>query len=172
MFNDEIVKNNNNPSVNATMETNKLTWNSSAMSNVASLGESTNGLFAFNDTVKNSIKYMYLNNNKFSNINALQDFSNIIELQCQCNPNLSNVDGLGDHKSLSILTLQGCKLTSLGRNKTESKEYTGGLTGCSSLSKLSIQSNSSLNSLVGIESCSNSLVCLVANNCNLIEFML
>ena len=164
MFDDTVIKNNDNPA--RYNDTNKLLWNSGNKSNVTSLGEGKNGLFAFNRTVKNSIKYMYLNNNSFSDVNALQDFSGIIELQLQCNLNLSNIDGLSNHKELSVLTLHNCKLSSIGSYNEDTENYLGGLTSCSSLSKLSLQNNSNLNSLVGIESSLN-LVYLIVNNCNI-----
>ena len=164
MYDDSVIKNNDNPA--SYSNTNKLLWFSDKKSNVTSLGKEKTGLFLFNETVKNSIKYLYLNNNGFSDVNALKDFPKLIELQCQCNPNLSNVDGLSGHTDLSILTLHNCSLSSIGNYNGESKEYSGGLIGCTNISRLTLQKNSSLNSLVGIENSKN-LVYLVANNCGL-----
>ena len=169
MFDDSVIKNNDNPTVSQDY-TNKLTWSSTSKSNVTSLGVKDNknntGLFAFNPSVKNAINYVYLNNNKFFDVDALIDFKNIVELQLQCNSNLSNVNGLENHDKLSILTLHSCSLNSIGFYNGDRNEYYGGISGCSALSKLSVQRNSSLSSLIGIEGSEN-LEYLIANNCDI-----
>ena len=78
MFDDTKTKNNDCPatSSDSTTNKNKLRWTSENKSNVKALGDesSKTGLFAFNNSVKNSIKYVYLNNNNFSDVNSLKDF--------------------------------------------------------------------------------------------------
>ena len=169
MFDDTITKNTGIPS-EYNNGTNTLTYSSSSKSNVTNLGEDTGttktGLYAFNDVIKNKIKYMYLNNNNFSNVNALSGFTKIEELQLMCNPSLSNINALSNNTSLQRITLQNCALTALGTYDSTNKVYSGGLTGCKSITKLSIQNNSGLTSLVGIES-ATSMQYLVANNCNI-----
>ena len=159
---DDTNKNMGNPETPAAGSINKLTWSNSAKSNITTLGDINNktGLYAFNTTVKENIKYLYLNNNSFSEINALKDFTSIIELQMMCNPNLSNINGLENHSSLNYLTLHNCAL-----NNSENTGISG-LTGCNKLTKLSVQNNTNLESLNGIEFSTN-LLYLIANNCNL-----
>jgi hypothetical protein len=169
MFDDTITKNMGNPaSYNA--GTNKLTWTSNNKSNVSSLGnkDSNTGLNAFNGTIKKSLKYLYLNNNKFFNLDALSGFSNIEELQCMCNANLSNIDGLAGHSTIKYLTLQSCNLTFVGSYDASTKKYSGGLTGCSGLTTISMQNNKNLNSLCGLES-ANDLYFLIANRCSITD---
>ena len=155
MFDDTIKKSIANPNTGI-QGINKLSWTSTAKSNVTNI----DGLDSFNDTIKKSLKYLYLNNNSFTNVNSLKDFTNIVELQLMCNSNLSNIDGLENHSNLSCLTLHNCALTTIGNNDL------GGLSGCSSLNNLTLQNNTNLTSLAGIESSIN-LFRLVANNCNL-----
>ena len=159
---DDTNKNMGNPETPAAGSINKLTWSNSAKSNITTLGDINNktGLYAFNTTVKETIKYLYLNNNSFSEINALKDFTSIIELQMMCNQNLSNINGLENHSSLNYLTLHNCAL-----NNSENTGISG-LTGCNKLTKLSVQNNTNLESLNGIEFSTN-LLYLIANNCNL-----
>ena len=155
MYDSSITKNMDNPA--SYSNTNKLLWTGLSTSNISSLGENTGstktGLYAFNDIIKNKLQYIYLNNNSISNVNALSDFSAIVELQLMCNPNLSNIDGLANHTKLERLTLHNCALTSISK-----------LAGCNALTKLSVQANTGLISLVGIEGATN-MVYLVANNC-------
>lgn len=157
MYNDSVSKNTNNP-VSYT-GTNKLVWTSANKSNVTTLGQSdgTNktGLYAFNDTIKNSLQYVYLNNNSFSSLGALSEFSGLTELQLMCNSSLSNIDGLSNHSNLTELTLHNCALTSIAK-----------LTGCNALTKLSVQNNSGLTSLAGIDGATN-MIYLIANNCSI-----
>lgn len=173
MFDDSVVKNNDNPATTTSESSDKLLWSSTEYSNVSSLGENIGntktGLFAFNETVKKSIKYMYLDNNKFSNVDSLKDFSQIVELQCQCNPNLSDIDGLTNHQLLDILTLHNCQISSLGNFDEARDEYSDGITGCEKISKLSVQNNTNLTSLIGIENAKNSLANLIANDCNITD---
>ncbi len=163
MFDDKIIKNNDSPT--RYDDTNKLLWTSNKKSNVTSLGKEKRGLFLFNEAVKKSIKYMYLNNNSFSNVDSLGDFKNIIELQLQCNSELSNIDGLKEHENLEILTLHNCSLTSLVDFSSENPENK---TKASKLSKLTLQGNVNLGSLSGIDD-SKKIIYLIANNCNLTD---
>ena len=153
-----------------TTSNNKLLLTSDNISNVTNLGENSGsektGLFAFNNTVKDSIEYVYLNNNSFGDVDALTDFKKIIELQLRCNSNLSDIDGLENHSKMEWITLHNCDLDSIGNYDESSKKYSSGLTGCTKIKKISLQSNSELSSLVGLEDATD-LVCVVANNCDL-----
>ena len=168
MFDDTKTKNNDCPatSSDSTTNKNKLRWTSENKSNVKALGDesSKTGLFAFNNSVKNSIKYVYLNNNNFSDVNSLKDFKNIVELQLQCNSSLSDIGGLKNHGNLEVLTLHKCSLLELVDFSSEKEDKTR----FSKLSKLTVHGNSNLESLKGIENCKE-LVYLIANNCNLTD---
>jgi len=172
MFDDTVTKNMDNPANYS--YTNKLLYTSSAKSNLTSLGENSSttktGLAKFNDTIKKSIKYLYLNNNSISDVYALVDFSQIIELQLLCNNNLSDIDGLTGKTTINWLTLHNCNLNSLGTKivSGSTTTYSGGLTGCTGLKKLTVQSNSNLTSLTGLEQ-SSQLLYLIANNCNITD---
>ena len=165
MFDSDIVKNNDNPA--SYNNTNKLLWTKNTKSNVTSLGDENagTGLCSFNDTIKNSIKYMFLNNNNFSNINQLKNFKNVKELQLQCNASLENINGIENHSNLEILTLHNCSLSELVDFSLEDKESK---TKVSNLKELSIQNNSNLTSLKGIEN-SKKIIYIVANNCNITD---
>ena len=154
--------------------TNTLIWTTTTKSNVTSLGNYSTvssectGLALFNSTIKSSINYLYLNCNSMSSLGALTEFSGIAELHLMCCSNLTNLDGLADHSTISILTLQNCGLTSLGNYDSSTGKYSGGLTGCKGLTMLSVQNNSGLTSLVGIEQATN-LAYLISSRCNLTD---
>ena len=168
---DDTVKNMDNPAT--TSSNNLLLWtDDSSKSNVSSLGmkngRNSTGLYAFNESLKKSIEYVYLNNNSFDNVGALEEFSEIVELHLMNNSSLTNVNGLSVHSSIEILTLTNCNLSDLGYYGTQNGYY-GGLTGCSNIAKLSVTGNKNLGSILGIESASNSLIYLCASDCDLTE---
>lgn len=149
---------------------NKLFWTSDNRSNLSTLGDKSQktGIYAFSSTIKNTLKYFYLNNNNFTNINGLEEFPKIAELELMCNSRLSDIDAISGHTELYALTLHYCSLTNIGYYDDAQKVYSGGLTGCGSLIYLTLKSNSNLNSLVGIED-SILLECLDARYCQLTE---
>ena len=113
-------------------------------------------IFSLNDwasSVKQSIKYMYLNNNSFNNIEALKEYSNIYELWIFNNKNLLTLKGLENHKNLKYIAMQNCNLQSISD-----------LNGCSSLYYISVFENNNLTSLSGIES--SSIYKILAWACN------
>jgi len=142
---------------------NKLNYTSSAKSNVSSLGtvsmgtNATNGLAQFNLTLKNTIKYLYLNNNSLINVNALSDFKALIEIELFCNPGLNDISGLSGKNTIECLTLHSCNIESLGS-----------LSGMTNLCYLTFQSNTSVSSLDGIEGL-NDLRILGGSDCNITD---
>ena len=118
---------------------NKWNLNNSSNSKVTDISK----LEMFSDNIKNSIKYVYLNNNKISSIDSLSGFGNIYELDIM-NNNLQNFNGLENHKSLTYLFAQRCDLKNIE-----------GLSECSSLLKLSLTSNANLHSMKGLEDSQN-----------------
>ena len=124
-----------------------------ARSNVTDIS----GLSKFAQNIKSSIKYMYLNNNKISSIEALEEFSNIYELDLMCNSTLSNLKGLENHLSIVYLTVHSCNLTDIS-----------GLQGTIGLKYFTIQNNSNLTNLNGLEQ-SMSLDTMLAYNCNITD---
>ena len=103
------------------------------------------------DTTKNSIKNIYLNNNKIYNISSLKDFKNLNLIYLMCNPNLESLNGLEEHGNLHFVYAQNCNL----------KDLTG-LNDCGSVEILSVANNKLIN-LSGIENLSN-LNLFYANN--------
>ena len=114
-------------------------------------------LSKFAQNIKSSIKYMYLNNNKISNIEALDGFSNIYELDLMCNSTLSNLKGLENHLSIVYLTVHNCNLTDIS-----------GLQGTTGLKYFTIQNNTKLTNLNGLEQSMN-LDTMLAYSCNITD---
>ena len=110
-------------------------------------------LSSWANSVKQSIKYMYLNSNSFSTIECLQEYNNIYELWILNNKNLLTLKGLENHKNLKYIAMQNCNLQSISD-----------LNGCSSLYYISVFENNSLTSLSGIES--SSIYKILAWACN------
>ena len=131
----------------------KYTYASNTRSNVTDIS----GLSKFAQNIKSSIKYMYLNNNKISSIEALENFSSIYELDLMCNSTLSNLKGLENHSSIVYLTVHSCNLTDIS-----------GLQGTTGLKYFTIQNNSNLTSLNGLEQ-SMSLDTMLAYSCNITD---
>ena len=105
---------------------------------------------------KNAIKYMYLNNNKITNIESLKDFSNINLLYLMGNSNLSNLNGLENHTNLKYIYSHNCGI-----------EDITGLTGCNNIVNLTLQNNK-ISSFAGLEN-ANTIDLLYAYNNNLAD---
>ena len=110
-------------------------------------------LSKWSETVKNSIKYMYLNNNSISSIESLEGYKNIYELWILGNTNLVNLNGLENHTNLRYIAAQRCSLNNIS-----------GLEDSRNLYYVTFSFNSNLTSLTGIEN--STMYKLVANNCN------
>ena len=94
----------------------------------------------FSDTVKGSIKYLYLQENNLNSISSLSRFPALYELVICGNSNLTSLEGLENHTTLSYLIGQYSGV-----------ELLDGLTGCSGLTNV-IMNNNSLKSLTGLSS--------------------
>ena len=121
----------------------------SNLSDISSLNDWSN-------SVKQSIKYMYLNSNSFSTIECLQDYNNIYELWILDNKNLSTLKGLENHNNLKYIAMQNCNLQNISD-----------LNGCSNLYYISMFSNKNLTSLSGIEN--SAMYKILGNSCNLTD---
>ena len=113
------------------------------------------GLEKVNDTIKKSIKYMYLVANNIDSITSLKDYSSIYELALSNNVSLQNVSGLEGNNSIKYLTLNDCNVSTLS-----------GLSQMGMLEHLAVQNNLNLTSLTGIENDTN-LKYLLAYGCNI-----
>ena len=131
----------------------KYNYTNNSRSNVTDIS----GLNKFAQNIKSSIKYMYLNNNKISSIEALEGFSNIYELDLMCNSTLSNLKGLENHSSVVYLATHACNLTDIS-----------GLQGTTGLKYFTIHTNSNLTNLNGLEQ-SMSLDTMLAYSCNITD---
>ncbi len=107
--------------------------------------------------IKSSIKYMYLNNNKISSIEALDGFNNIYELDLMCNSPLANLKGLENHTSIVYLTTHACSLIDIN-----------GLQGTTGLKYFTVHTNSNLTNLNGLEQSIN-LDRVLAYSCNITD---
>ena len=121
----------------------------SNLSDISSLNDWSN-------SVKQSIKYMYLNSNSFSTIECLQDYNNIYELWILNNKNLLTLKGLENHKDLKYIAMQNCNLQSISD-----------LNGCSSLYYISVFENNNLTSLSGIEN--STMYKILGDSCDFID---
>lgn len=111
----------------------------------------------FSTTIKNTVKYIFLNNNFFSSIECLADFKKIYELDVMGNSKLLNLNGLENHTNLVYVFAQKCDLQNINGLENNSKLY-----------GLSITSNSNLKSLNGLEN-SKRIDHIEASRCNIIE---
>ena len=109
----------------------------------------------FSNNLKQSIKYVYLNNNSFKSINSLKDFKNLNEADLMCNLNLENLDGLENNQNLIFLCAQFCNLKNII-----------GVKGSKNLKTASFKFNSNLETLSGLED-SKDLDFLHVWNCNI-----
>ena len=125
---------------NALVNYNKYQYSSNTNSNLTDI---TN-LEKFSSNIKNTIKYVYMNNNAFNSIECLKNFSNIYELDLMCNRNLLNLNGLENHTNLVYLFAQSCNLQTIN-----------GLRGQTKIKYLTIQQNANLTSLNGLEDSTN-----------------
>ena len=112
------------------------------------------GLYNFNDNLKQTINYLYLNNNSIASIESLSEFYKIKQLWLSCNNNLKNLNGLENHIELEYLSAHACNL-----------ENIEGLQGTNKIYVLSLQLNGNLTSLNGIEQNKN-MISLNAKSCN------
>ena len=126
-----------------------VSTNNSNITDISSLSK-------ISSNTKNAIKYMYLNNNKITNIESLKDFSNINLLYLMGNSNLSNLNGLENHTNLKYIYSHNCGI-----------EDITGLTGCNNIVNLTLQNNK-ISSFAGLEN-SNTIDLLYAYNNNLVD---
>ena len=129
------------------------TYTSDTRSNLTDIS----GLANFNANLKQSINYLYLNNNNIASIESLSGFYKIKQLWLSCNNNLKNLNGLENHIELEYLSAHACNL-----------ENIEGLQGTNKIYVLSLQSNGNLTSLNGIEQ-NKDMISLNAKNCNLTD---
>ena len=101
---------------------------------------------------KNAIKYMYLNNNKITNIESLKDFTNINLIYLMCNPNLADLNGLENHTNIEYIYSHNCGI-----------EDITGLTGCNNIVNLTLQYNK-ITSFAGLENANAINLLYVYNN--------
>ena len=127
-------------SINAGSVYSKWSYNESSKSNLTDISSFNK----FPTSIKNTIKYVYINNNSFSSIENLKDFSNIYELDLMYNSNLLNLNGLENNSKLTYIFAQNCDLQNIT-----------GILGSTNLSGLNVASNKKLNSLKGIENSKN-----------------
>ena len=127
------------------------TYTSGTRSNLTDIS----GLSNFNDNLKQSINYLYLNNNNIASIESLSGFYKIKQLMLSCNNNLKNLNGLENHIELEYLSAHACNL-----------ENIEGLQGTNKIYVLSLQENRNLTSLNGIEQ-NKEMISLNAKSCNL-----
>ena len=111
----------------------------------------------FSSSIKNTVKYVFLNNNSFSSIECLGDLKNIYELDVMCNSKLLNLNGLENHTNLVYVFAQKCNLQNIN-----------GLENTPELFGLCILSNINLKSMNGIEN-SKKIDHIEAGGCDIIE---
>ena len=111
----------------------------------------------FSSSIKNTVKYVFLNNNSFSSIECLGDLKNIYELDVMCNSKLLNLNGLENHTNLVYVFAQKCNLQNIN-----------GLENTPELFGLCILSNINLKSINGIEN-SKKIDHIEAGGCDIIE---
>ena len=127
----------------------KTNASSSNITDISSLSK-------ISSNTKNAIKYIYLNNNKITNIESLKDFSNISLIYLMCNSNLANLNGLENHTNLQYIYSHNCGI-----------EDITGLTGCNNIVNLTLQNNK-ISSFAGLEN-ANAINLLYAYNNKLID---
>ena len=130
---------------------NKWDYRSDKLSNVTSI----KNLEKFSNNIKKSIKYVFLNNNSFSSIDCLREFTNVYELDLMWNKNLINLCGLENHENLFYLFSQFCNLNDISA-----------LQGCTKINKLALRNNSNLKSLNGLEDSKN-IDLIYVSDCNI-----
>ncbi len=126
-----------------------VSTNNSNITDISSLSK-------ISSNTKNAIKYMYLNNNKITNIESLKYFSNINLLYLMGNSDLSNLNGLENHTNLKYIYSHSCGI-----------EDIIGLTGCNNIVNLTLQNNK-ISSFAGLEN-ANTIDLLYAYNNNLAD---
>ena len=108
-----------------------------------------------NLNAKKYIKYLYLNNNKISDMTSLSGFENLYLLLIANNRMLNHLDGLQNLQKLTYIYAQNCSLYD-----------TIGLYNCTSLYYLKLSNNSELTTLNDLEKSEN-LVYIYADGCSL-----
>ena len=111
-------------------------------------------LTKISDVTKNAIKYLWINNNKISSLNGLEDFKNLYQIEAINNPNLKDVNAIKELKEIKYFYAQYCNL-----------ENIEGLIN-SNLYFLVVLGNSNLISLNGLQNSSN-INSIYANDCNI-----
>ena len=114
-------------------------YSSTGWSNLSDIS----GLELFADNIKKSLKYLYLNNHKITSIASLSDFTNLVNVICPRNLNLTSLVGLENKSNLLYIAAQYCNLSNLE-----------GISGDSKLSILMCHNNSNLISISGLKTCS------------------
>ena len=127
--------------------------NGSTESNLSIIENFTN----LSKTLKSTIKYMYLDHNKISSIECLNDFTGLNTLFLACNTTLKSLHGLENHNSLSAIYGANCVFENLN-----------GLSG-STISTFYNQGNTNLTSLSGLENCKNLYTLYLASDTNLTD---
>ena len=90
--------------------------------------------------IKSSIKTIYMNNNQINNLNALEKFSNIEELDIMNNNNLKNMKGLENHVKMKYIIAPNTGIESVEE-----------LSGCDNI-EVAIFSDSKLRNIKGLKS--------------------
>ncbi len=90
--------------------------------------------------IKSSIKTIYMNNNQINNLNALEKFSNIEELDIMNNNNLKNMKGLENHVKVKYIIAPNTGIESIEA-----------LSGCDNI-EVAIFSDSKLRNIKGLKS--------------------
>ena len=135
----------------AAVSVSKYHYNSTKYSNLKNIDNLKN----IPNNIKNSIKYLYLNNNSFENVEALNEYKSIYEVDLMCNKNLLNLDGMENNSNLVYLFAQNCNLNNIE-----------GLKGNVNLRFISMKKNNELESLLGLEDSKN-LDYVLLSECNI-----
>ena len=112
------------------------------------------GLSKVNDTIKHNLKYLYLNNNSITSIQALDGYNAVSELLLSGN-NLTNLNGLEGNNSITYLSAHYCNLDDISSLSNNTQLYW-----------VSLQNNPNLTSLNGLENALD-LYILSAHDCDL-----
>ena len=132
---------------------NKWAYVSNVKSNVTNIDD----LAKISENIKKTIKYVYMNNNSFSSIEALKGFKNIYELDIMNNSNLLQLNGFEDNNSITYIFAQNCNLQNIE-----------GLEQAKKLKYLGIIKNTNLSSLKGLENLSE-IDTIRAMSCNITD---
>ena len=131
---EELINTRNEFSYNGT--NGKYSYSSNVENNVTDISS----LDKVAKNIKSSIKVIYMNNNRISNIEGLKNFSSIEELDIMNNRSLINLTGLENHSTIKYLIAQNTAI-----------ENIDGLTGCNNIES-AIFNTSNIKSLNGLAS--------------------